>query len=368
MARRESATLPDCAVFFTPRGAPRVKGGGARADLINTPLSRRTLMSPPRRRHRVHLPALTLLLAGLCLPPAAIPEDAPAAAIPEHTPEPVAAPKAAAAAENPLIVNLSAGRAQWLEAAGERFLGLYADADSGEPQGGIILLHGLGTHPDWPAVIYPLRSALPSQGWATLSIELPAPRQNANREWELKPIFETGAARIEAAALFLEQQGLRNIVVIGHDLGGAVAANALAGVKGGKIKAFVAVGLGLPPHSAAGPYQPALFEQIDVPVLDIYGSRDMDSVMQQAGARARAARKGGAAAYRSQQLDPLKRSATARIPMSEQSGYIAYRQIEITGADHNFTGSEALLIKRITGWLKKHAAGAAVRDKRLSPS
>ena len=318
-------------------------------------------MSPPRRRHP-SLPALALLLASLSLPPAAVPEDAPAAD-PENTPAPAAAPKDTPAVENPLIAGLSVGRAEWLAAAGERFLALYVEADAGQPQGGIILLHGMGAHPDWPAVMHPLRRALPGYGWATLSIQLPAPAQNANREWELNPIFEAGAARIEAAALFLEQQGLRNIVVIGYDLGGAVAAKALAGVKNGKVQAFVAVGLGLPPHSAAAPYRPGLFEQIGVPVLDIYGSRDLDSVLQEAPARARAARKGGAATYRSQQLDPLKRSATARIPMSEQSGYIAYRQIEVTGADHYFTGSDPSLIKRIAGWLKKHAAGAAVRPR-----
>ena len=39
----------------------------------------------------------------------------------------------------------------------------------------------------------------------------------------------------------------------------------------------------------------------------------------------------------------------------ERNGYIAYRQLKIMGADHSFRGAEETLIKRITGWLKKHS-------------
>src|SRR3569832_433626 len=133
-----------------------------------------------------------------------------------------------------------------------------------------------------------------------------------------------------------------------------------AGVKNGKIAGFVAVGMGLPLNSGETPYRPELLEQIAVPVLDIYGSRDSDAAMQEAGRRTEAARKGGALVHRGQQLDPLRRSATARFPVSEQSGYITYRQMELAGADHFFTAYDHVLTKRIAGWLRKHATGVAV--------
>ena len=272
---------------------------------------------------------------------------------------PASTPATPANSEEILAANVAIGRAEWLEAGGQRFLGLYTEATSAA-QGGVILLHGTAAHADWPGVIHPLRRNLPSYGWTTLSIQLPEPALGKDGRWELAPIFEAGKTRIEAAVALLEKQGINNIVIIGHDLGAAVAASALAGAKNGKIAGFVAVGMGLPLNSGETPYRPALLEQITVPMLDIYGSRDSDAVIQQAAHRAEAARKGGALIQRSQQLDPLKRSATARIPVSEQSGYIAYRQMELPGADHFFTASDHVLIKRVAGWLRKHAAGVVL--------
>ena len=50
----------------------------------------------------------------------------------------------------------------------------------------------------------------------------------------------------------------------------------------------------------------------------------------------------------------------ARTPTTEQNGYIAYRQLRLMGADHSFRGAEPTLLKRIAGWMKKHAAGVVV--------
>jgi len=277
--------------------------------------------------------------------------------LPAATP---ATPATPANIEEMLAANVTTGRAEWLEAAGGRFLGLYTEATTPTPQGGIILLHGTAAHADWPGVIHPLRRDLPGYGWTTLSIQLPTPVLAKDGRWELAPVFDAGKARIDAAVALLEKQGLKNIVIVGHDVGAAVAAAALAGVKNGKIAGFVAVGMGLPLNSGETPYRPELLEQIAVPVLDIYGSRDSDAVTQEAARRAEAARKGGALVHRGQQLDPLRRSATARFPVSEQSGYITYRQMELAGADHFFTAYDHVLTKRIAGWLRKHATGVAV--------
>src|SRR3569832_1106198 len=87
--------------------------------------------------------------------------------LPAATP---ATPATPASIEEMLAANVTTGRAEWLEAAGGRFLGLYTEATTPTPQGVIILLHGTAAHADCPDVIHPLRRDLPGYGWTTLSI------------------------------------------------------------------------------------------------------------------------------------------------------------------------------------------------------
>ena len=68
-------------------------------------------------------------------------------------------------------------------------------------------------------------------------------------------------------------------------------------------------------------------EKIRLPVLDLYGSRDLDTVLRSAQTRSAAARK------------------------AENT---AYRQTEVEGADHFFLGMDDELTRRIYGWLKSH--------------
>lgn len=286
-------------------------------------------MNPRPHRYAVSLLPGLVLLAALLSPP----------------------PAAGASPEEQIAAAVADGRVEWLEVAGERALAIYSEAAAGPPRGGVILLHDAATHADWPDVIQPLRRALPGQGWATLSIQLPTPVRDNGGLWQLAPVFAAGSARIAAAAAWLKQQGVSPVVVVGHGLGAAVAAATLAGAADAKIAGFVAVGMAVPPFGdPAAPYRPELLAQIKVPVLDLYGSRDSDAVRQQAGRRAAAARRGGAL--------PSGSSAAARIPRSGRSGLNTYRQIEIGGADHGFRGSEATLVKRVAGWLRRHAGGA----------
>ena len=63
--------------------------------------------------------------------------------------------------------------------AGEAsFYGLFLRERSGNPQGGILILHDLEQHGHWPTLVAPLREGLTEHGWTTLAIELPtAPEQ-----------------------------------------------------------------------------------------------------------------------------------------------------------------------------------------------
>ncbi|PHS00104.1 MAG: hypothetical protein COA68_06800 [Oceanobacter sp.] len=70
--------------------------------------------------------------------------------------------------------------------AGEAsFYGLFLRERSGNPQGGILILHDLEQHGHWPTLVAPLREGLTEHGWTTLAIELPtAPGRTIPRRSE----------------------------------------------------------------------------------------------------------------------------------------------------------------------------------------
>jgi hypothetical protein len=48
--------------------------------------------------------------------------------------------------------------------------GLYLPENTGRPQGGILILHDIAQHAQWPHSVAPLREYLPDYGWNTLSL------------------------------------------------------------------------------------------------------------------------------------------------------------------------------------------------------
>jgi hypothetical protein len=66
-----------------------------------------------------------------------------------------------------------------LQAGSETFPARYIADLSGQPLGAVIVLHASGQHPSWPFTVAALLDDLPLHGWSTLSIELPAPAQDA---------------------------------------------------------------------------------------------------------------------------------------------------------------------------------------------
>jgi hypothetical protein len=55
----------------------------------------------------------------------------------------------------------------------EDYYGLFLADATGNPQGGVLILHDDQQHGHWPDIVAPLREYLPQHGWTTLSIELP---------------------------------------------------------------------------------------------------------------------------------------------------------------------------------------------------
>ncbi len=229
---------------------------------------------------------------------------------------------------------LLAGEALTLAADGREFLAIYTPVPGYKIRGGVILLHGMGAHPDWPDVISPLRQELPESGWATLSLQLPVLPNDARPE-EYLALFPEASARIDAGIKQLQQLGIKNIVVVGHSLGAAMGANFLAGNQQNYVtlRAFVGIGMNSWPSTAAD--TPDALAKITLPVLDLYGSQDLNGVLSSAKARTRAARK-----------------ANNR----------AYRQVEIPGADHFFRGLDSTLVRRVASWLTRTAPGVQLRQ------
>ncbi len=220
----------------------------------------------------------------------------------------------------------------WIEANGEKFLGLYNRHTSEKAHGAAIILHAMGGHADWPQTIAPIRQALPEHGWATLSIQLPviAPE---NQIEDYGTTLQEAVERIRAAVHFLRKRKFLNIVVIGHSFG---AASALAYMeKEPKQKILALAAIGLQDYAFVKPSIDILklIEKSSIPVLDIYGSRDFRRVIDQAPDRRLAAKKGN---------------------------NNAYDQYEIEGADHYFNKMEDVLIKRLYSWLDKAAPGVSI--------
>jgi len=222
-----------------------------------------------------------------------------------------------------IVDGLVVGESVQLEAGDTTFMGIFTEASDGPTGRALILAHGMGAHPDWPDIINPLRSDLPDHGWSTLSIQMPILANDATLK-DYAPLFDEVAPRIEAAIGFLRDQGNQTVVLIGHSLGASMAASYLSSNGQLGIQGFIAIGLSA--TTADEKMNSALaLEKIRVPVLDLYGSRDLAAVLRSVKARKKAARK----------------AANSR-----------YQQLEIEGADHFFVGMEDTLNRRVYGWLK----------------
>jgi len=237
--------------------------------------------------------------------------------------------------ENDLVV----GDPLYLKAGDREFFTIYTPAGGSKPRGGVILLHGIGAHPDWPDVISPLRQELPETGWATLSLQLPILPNDA-KSGEYIPLQPEANERISTGIRYLQQQGFRNIAIVGHSLGSTMGLNFLATQPpdGKLVQAYV--GIGISRDTDGSPNAPSLLSKISMPILDIYGSQDLKEVLNKAKERANAAKR------------------------SENT---VYRQVEVPGADHFFRGLEATLVKRVSSWLTRAAPSTQVKKAANTP-
>ncbi|MEA3641819.1 MAG: alpha/beta fold hydrolase, partial [Lamprobacter sp.] len=197
-------------------------------------------------------------------------------------------------------------------------LGLYTEADADTDQAAVIV-HGIGVHPNWPQVVYPLRVGLPEQGWSTLSLQMPVLPNDANAA-DYAALMDEVAPRLDAAIAFLRAQGEDRIAIVAHSLGATMSNHYLANHPQA-VAAFVAIGLSSGSQHA-GLDNADLIGRVAVPTLDLFGQHDLEAVVSGAPSRAEAA-----------------------------GGNAGYRQVQVAGADHFFDDQEAGLIEIISDWL-----------------
>jgi len=192
---------------------------------------------------------------------------------------------------------------------GHQFLALWAP--NPRAVAGVIVVHGLGVHPDW-GLINPLRSQLSEQGYSTLSVQMPVLMAEMRAD-TYPPLFPEAAERLAAAVAFLRGKGLEKIAIVSHSLGSRMTNYFLNHAGDARIDAWVAIGI-------LGEFTQA--ESFKAPVLDLYGEREIPSVLDSAEKRAEAIR-----------------------------GIRGSAQIQVTGADHFFAGMENEMVRRVRQFL-----------------
>jgi len=238
-----------------------------------------------------------------------------------------------------VVDGIIVGDAVWLETGGNKFLGIYTENDTDEAKGAVILLHGSGVHPNWADVIQPLRSELPSYGWATLSIQMPILANDAKHD-EYAPLIKEVPARLDTAINFLNNKKFKNIIIVAHSLG-ATMANSYLAARPNIARAYVAIGMDANADGLEELDNSRYLNKINLPLLDIYGSQDLDGVLSSTKQRRQAARKAG----------------------NEN-----YTQVSVTGANHFFNGLDAELIRRVKSWLSNHAGRVNTVDEQADPA
>ena len=217
-----------------------------------------------------------------------------------------------------IVDSLMDGDAVYLDDGRSEFLALETPATDDDSTRAVVVMHGTGVHPNWPTVVQPLRVRLTESGWHTLSIQMPV-LANEAEHGDYAGIYDWVPGRIDAAVRYLRDKGAEKVVLVGHSQGATMVAYYLSRAHA-PVDGFVAVGMS--GGIAGGPMDTlAQLPQLDLPILDLYGSEDLPEVLASAAQRREATTSGD------------------------------YTQQTVDGADHFFDGEEAQLLEVVNGWL-----------------
>ncbi len=237
-----------------------------------------------------------------------------------------------------LINSINVGKVVELDVKNQsdKVLAFYTKHQFEQERGSVIILHDKLEHPDWKYVIRPLRTELPKLGWNTLSLQLPYKRQRLDDEEKLNAFYQSGFERIDSAILFLNKEKAKKVILVAY---GSSAMYALRYLEDPqqvitKPAAAVSVIVLISPYSiTAEKFKEQDFsplEKIKMPLLDIFGSQDLDLVTK---------------------------LADERQAIAKRSGNKQYLQQVINHADHFFLGQTETLVKRVHSFIYSATMG-----------
>jgi hypothetical protein len=199
-------------------------------------------------------------------------------------------------------------------AARPKVLAILAEP-AGVAKGGVIVVHGLGVHPDW-GLNGGVRTGLAEAGFVTLSVQMPVLAADATRDDYRSTLPEAGE-RIAAAIAYLRERGIARIAIVAHSLGATMVDEYLARPGASAIDARVPVGMfgafAAPPRE---------------PVLDVIAESEFPDVRTAAA---------------------LRKGNLPRDGCSEPA--------TIAGADHYFDNRTRELTAAIAAFLERALAG-----------
>lgn len=190
-----------------------------------------------------------------------------------------------------------------------QFIGLLAESDNKKLA--VIVVHGMGIHPDW-GFIGTMRRDIFDYGYTSLSIQMPILAANASYK-AYPTLFSDAAERLQLATDYLKAQDYGKIVIVSHSNGSRMS-RVYMFQNPKDITAWVALSL----------TQGDTFTGITAPILDLYGENDLEHVL-------------ASTELRKQSLTKNKYSTQKMIPQS----------------NHFFAGQEELLFIEIRQFLDK---------------
>ncbi len=223
-----------------------------------------------------------------------------------------------------IVDTLFDGEVVWLNADGHEFLGIEMESTDAKTKRAAIVIHGSGVHPNWEQVIKPLRVGMSENDWHTLSIQMPI-LENDAATIAYKPLFQEVSGRINAAIKYLRSKGIFHFVIVSHSMGAAMVSHYLVENPDSPVEAAALIGIGA--NAENNPVDVlANLRQIQIPLLDLFGSEDLPEVID---------------------------SALHRIIAAEESGNHHYYQVKVEAANHFFDNREEVLLDQVTEWLQQ---------------
>ena len=203
---------------------------------------------------------------------------------------------------------------------GRAVFSIYTEAQEPSDKG-MIVVHGTGIHPNWEQVVQPIRVRMTGQGWNTLAIQMPILRNGAEYH-EYAAIYPEVPARLQAAEAFLNEKGLKTILIVAHSQGATMSSYYLSR-NASSVAGFLAIGMNANQKDAHINSAESL-KKINIPVLDLYGSDDLAAVLETVERR----KQGGA-------HNPN------------------FAQQVVAGANHFFDGMNDELLAAVIAWSSK---------------